>query len=193
MFAPFAPARELRGLHVFCAVVQSGAKAPRVKQPPVSKAIGDLEGVLGVRHFNRSPQGVRPTIYGDALIGCGVAVFQLKQGIGKIEFLSDPTTGEVRIWVRADGGTLLPSVIRRFSRQYPRAIVHVDEAGSPAGWKYCTSTCHCGRASSDPDTQEPDPEPSMRDAAKPFAKPARQAAQLSKPNVLMGQIRSKRQ
>ena len=32
------------------------------------------------------------------MIECGVAVFdQLKQGIGKIEFLSDPTTGEVRI------------------------------------------------------------------------------------------------
>jgi hypothetical protein len=56
--------------------------------------IGDLEGVLGVRHF---AQGVRPTIHGDALIRCGVAVFQLKQGIGKIEFLSDPSTGEVRM------------------------------------------------------------------------------------------------
>jgi DNA-binding transcriptional LysR family regulator len=72
----------LRDLHVFFAVVQSGIKAAtqsRVKQPSVSKAIGDLEGVLGVRHFDRSPQGVRPTIYGDALIECGVAVFQLKQ------------------------------------------------------------------------------------------------------------------
>jgi len=69
-------------------VVQSGSMAKaaaqlRVKQPSVS---------------DRSPQGIRPTIYGDALIECGVAVFdQLKQGIGKIEFLSDPTTAEVRI------------------------------------------------------------------------------------------------
>jgi len=129
----------LRDLHVFFAVVQSGSMAKaaaqlRVKQPSVSKAIGDLEGALGVRLFDRSPQGVRPTIYGDALIECGVAVFdQLKQGIGKIEFLSDPTTGEVRIGcVPSMAATLLPSVIRRFSRQYPRAIVHVDEAGSPA-------------------------------------------------------------
>ena len=28
--------------------------------------------------------------------------------------------------------TIVPSVIRRFARQYPRAIVHVDEVGSPA-------------------------------------------------------------
>ena len=42
---------------------------------------------------DRSPQGIRPTTYGDALIECGVAVFdQLKQGIGKMEFLSDFTT-----------------------------------------------------------------------------------------------------
>src|SRR6266446_4577986 len=93
----------LRDLHVFFAVVQSGSMAKaaaqlHVKQPSVSKAIGDLEAALGVRLFDRSPQGVRPTIYGDALIECGVAVFdQLKQGIGKIEFLSDPTTAEVRI------------------------------------------------------------------------------------------------
>jgi len=129
----------LRDLHVFFAVVQSGSMAKaaaqlRVKQPSVSKAIGDLEAALGARLFDRSPQGVRPTIYGDALIECGVAVFdQLKQGIGKIAFLSDPATGEVRIGCASSmAATIVPSVIRRFGRQYPRAIVHVDEVGSPA-------------------------------------------------------------
>jgi len=47
-------------------VVQSGSMAKaaaqlRVKQPSVS---------------DRSPQGIRPTIYGDAFIECGVAVFE---------------------------------------------------------------------------------------------------------------------
>ena len=116
----------LRDLHVFFAVVQSGSMAKaaaqlRVKQPSVSKAIGDLEAALGVRLFDRSPQGVRPTIFGDALIECGVAVFdQLKQGIGKIEFLSDPTTAEVRIGcVPSMAATLLPSVIRRSASARP--------------------------------------------------------------------------
>src|SRR5215471_12967107 len=129
----------LRDLHVFFAVVQSGsiskaAAQLRVKQPSVSKAIGDLEAALKVRLFDRSPQGVRPTIYGDALVECGVAVFDdLKQGIGKIEFLSDPTSGEVRIGcVPSLAATLLASVISRFARKYPRAVVHVDEALSPA-------------------------------------------------------------
>jgi DNA-binding transcriptional LysR family regulator len=129
----------LRDLHIFFAVVQSGSMAKaatqlHVKQPSVSKAIGDLEAALGVRLFDRSPQGVQPTIYGDALIECGVAVFdQLKQGIGTIEFLSDPTTGEMRIGcVPSMAATIVPSVISQFARQYPRAVVHVDEVGSVA-------------------------------------------------------------
>ena len=129
----------LRDLHVFFAVVESGSMAKaaaqlRVKQPSVSKAISDLEAALGVRLFDRSPQGVRPTIYGDALIECGIAVFdQLKQGIGKIQFLSDPATGDVRIGcVPSMAATIVPSVIRRFTRQYPRATVHIDELGLPA-------------------------------------------------------------
>lgn len=129
----------LRDLHVFFAVVQSGsiskaAAQLRVKQPSVSKAISDLEAALGVRLFDRSPQGVRPTIYGDALVECGVAVFdELRQGIGKIGFLSDPTSGEVRIGcVSSIAATIVPSVISRFARKYPRAVVHVDEVGSAA-------------------------------------------------------------
>jgi len=129
----------LRDLHVFFAVVQSGsiskaAAQLRVKQPSVSKAIGDLEAALKVRLFDRSPQGVRPTIYGDALVECGVAVFDdLKQGIGKIEFLSDPTSGEVRIGcIPSMAATIVPSVISRFARKYPRAIVHVDVVRSAA-------------------------------------------------------------
>ena len=83
----------LRDLHVFFAVVQAGSMAKaaahlRIKQPSVSKAIGDLEATLGVRLFDRSPQGVEPTMYGRALIKCGTVVFdELKQGIRTIEVL----------------------------------------------------------------------------------------------------------
>jgi DNA-binding transcriptional LysR family regulator len=125
----------LRDLHVFFAVMRSGSMAKaaaelRVKQPTVSKAIGDLETALGVRLFDRSPQGVEPTIYGEALAECGTAVFdELKQGIRKIEFLSDPTAGELRIGcVPSVADTIVPWVIQRFARQYPRVVVHVDEA-----------------------------------------------------------------
>src|SRR4030095_5483225 len=93
----------LRDLHVFSTAVQCGsmAKAARqlgVSQPAVSEVIADLEHALGVRLVARSAQGVEPTIYGDALLRRSVAVFdELKQGIRDIEFLSDPSVGEVRV------------------------------------------------------------------------------------------------
>src|SRR5215475_10190592 len=93
----------LRDLHVFFTVVQRGSMAKaaqqlNVTQPAVSKAIGDLEHTLGVRLLDRRPQGVEPTIYGHALLKRGNAVFdELKQTIRDIEFLADPTIGEVRI------------------------------------------------------------------------------------------------
>src|SRR4051795_10596662 len=90
----------LRDLHVFFAVVEAGSMAKaaaqlRIKQPSVSKAIGELEAAIGVRLLDRGPHGVEPTIYGDALLKSGVAAFDdLRQGIRNIEFLSDPTKGE---------------------------------------------------------------------------------------------------
>src|SRR5262245_24894320 len=124
---------KLRNLHVFSTVVQRGsmAKAAQqlgVSQPAVSEVIADLEHALGVRLVDRSAQGVEPTIYGDALLKRSVTVFdELKQSIRDIEFLSDATTGEVRIGsMEAPWFTLLPDVIRRFSEQYPRIDVHTD-------------------------------------------------------------------
>jgi DNA-binding transcriptional LysR family regulator len=128
----------LRDLHVFFAVTESGSMAKaalllRVKQPSVSKAIGDLEAALGVRLLDRSPHGVKPTVYGDALRECGIAAFDdLKQGIRKIEFLSDPTSGELRIGcVASVAVTILPSVIRRVTHENPRVMVQVDELPLP--------------------------------------------------------------
>ena len=99
-----------------------------VSQPAVSEVIADLEHALGVRLLDRSARGIEPTIYGDALLKRSVAVFdELKQSIRDIEFLSDATTGEVRIGCHeAPWFTLLPDVIRRFAQEYPRIQVHTD-------------------------------------------------------------------
>jgi DNA-binding transcriptional LysR family regulator len=124
---------KLRDLHVFSLVIQRGsmAKAAQqlgVSQPAVSEVIANLEHALGVRLVDRSAQGIEPTIYGDALLRRSVAVFdELKQGIRDIEFLSDPTVGEVRVaCMESLWYTLLPEVILAFSKQYPRVEVHAD-------------------------------------------------------------------
>jgi DNA-binding transcriptional LysR family regulator len=124
---------KLRDLHVFSTVVQRGSMAKAARQlgvstPAVSEVIADLEHALGVRLLDRSAQGIEPTVYGDALLTRSVAVFDdLKQIIRDIQFLSDATTGEVRVGcMEGPWFTLLPDVILRFSKQHPRIEVHAD-------------------------------------------------------------------
>jgi DNA-binding transcriptional LysR family regulator len=48
--------------------------------------------------LDRNAQAVEPTAYGRALLDGGKAVFDdLRQAVNSIEFLADPTAGEVRI------------------------------------------------------------------------------------------------
>src|SRR5262249_11924128 len=94
---------KLQDLHVLMTVVQSGSMGKAAKrlnscQPAISRSISQLEHALGVRLLDRHREGVEATAYGRALLDCGVAVFDdLRQGLRNIEFLADPTAGEVRI------------------------------------------------------------------------------------------------
>ena len=124
----------LRDLHVFSTVVRCGsmAKAAQrlgVSQPAVSEVIADLEHALGVRLLDRSASGVEPTIYGGALLKRSVTVFdELKQSVRDIEFLADPTVGDLRIgFTDALAATIIPDVLVRFSEQYPRVALHLDD------------------------------------------------------------------
>src|SRR6267378_2799742 len=94
---------KLQDLHVLMTVVQAGsmgkaAQRLNTTQPNISRSIAELEHTLGVRLLDRHRQGIEPTAYGRALLDCGVAVFDdLRQGVKNIEFLNDPTAGDVRI------------------------------------------------------------------------------------------------
>jgi DNA-binding transcriptional LysR family regulator len=124
----------LRDLHVFCAVAQRGSMAKAAMQlgvstPTVSEVIADLEHGLGVRLLDRGPKGVEPTRYGHALLKRSITVFdELKQGIHELEYLDDPTTGEVRIACPlALSTTAIPHIFERFLKEYPRVVLHLDE------------------------------------------------------------------
>jgi DNA-binding transcriptional LysR family regulator len=62
---------KLRDLHLLMTVVQCGSMAKAaaelaVSQPAVSKAIADMEHMLGLRLLDRGRNGVAPTPYGQA-------------------------------------------------------------------------------------------------------------------------------
>ena len=125
---------KLRDLQVLRAAARLGslgkaANELAISQPAVSKAIRDLERLMGAQLLERSPTGVEPTIYGAALLNRSVAVFdELKQSVSEIESLGDPTTGEVRVACPlAVASTLIPPALESFVEKYPRAILHFDE------------------------------------------------------------------
>src|SRR3954469_18631963 len=123
---------KLRDLHILLAVVQCGSmsKAARqlsVSNPVVTKAVADLEHVLGVRLLERNPHGVELTAYGRAMITHSHAAFnELRRGVKSIEFLVDPAAGEVCIGTTHGLATsFVSAVIDRLSRSHPRIMFQV--------------------------------------------------------------------
>jgi DNA-binding transcriptional LysR family regulator len=123
---------KLHDLHVLMAVVQVGSMSKaaallNTTQPAISRSIAELEHTCGVRLLDRNRQGVEPTEYGRALVNGGMAVFDdLRQAVKNIEFLADPTVGEIRIASNEPLiAGLLPAVFGRLRRQRPGVTIHV--------------------------------------------------------------------
>ena len=126
---------KLRDLHIFMVVANAGTMGRAaielaVSQPVVSKAIADLEHALGVRLFDRSRRGVELTNYGRSLRDSGIAVFDdLRQGVKRLEALTDPTAGEVRLGTTEPLAiTFVSAALRRMAVQHPRMTFHVVQA-----------------------------------------------------------------
>jgi len=68
-----------------------------------------------------------------ALLKRCTAVFdELKQAVRDIEFLADPTVGELRIGCPESlVASILPPVIQRFSQQFPRVALQIQDVVSP--------------------------------------------------------------
>jgi DNA-binding transcriptional LysR family regulator len=103
-----------------------------VSQPAISKAIAEMEFTLGVRLLDRGPQGVEPTIYARALLDRGLIAFdELKQAVKHIEYLADPTAGELRIGCAVAIGTGFAAVlVEELSRRHPGIVFDLLAAES---------------------------------------------------------------
>jgi len=128
---------KLRDLHVLLTVARCGSMGKAAtqlatSQPAISKMIADMEYTLGVRLLDRNPQGVEPTIYARPLLDRGIIAFdELRQAIKHIEFLANPTAGELRIGCSIAIGTAFATVVvDRLSRQHPGIVFHLLAAES---------------------------------------------------------------
>jgi DNA-binding transcriptional LysR family regulator len=124
---------KLRDLHVFFTVADCGSMGKAaarlgVTAPTVSESVADLEHAIGMKLFDRSSQGVAPTIYGKVLLKRGLVAFdELKQGLRDIEFLADPTVGELRIACdESISAATLPLIIHRFAERHPGVVLDVE-------------------------------------------------------------------
>jgi DNA-binding transcriptional LysR family regulator len=128
----------LRDLDILIAVIDAGSMTKaatrfNMTQPAVTKVIADLEQTLGARLVNRSRRGIEPTPHGLALVKRGTAVFdELRLGVEDLDFLSDPTTGEIRIGcTEMVASAIVWPAVDRLTQQYPRMVFHVVAAVAP--------------------------------------------------------------
>jgi DNA-binding transcriptional LysR family regulator len=124
---------KLSDLHVLLAVAHSGSMAKAAKElavshPVVSRSISELEQTLGVRLLERNAHGVELTVFGRAMLSRSHAVFdELRQGVKDLEFLADPTAGEVRIGSTGPlAASFVSAIIERLHRSYPRMTFYVE-------------------------------------------------------------------
>jgi len=107
--------RELRLLLAVarCGSILQAAQDVGLTQPAVSKAISDLEALLGARLFDRGNRGVEPTPQGRVVLARAAGMLEeLRMAVDELAVLSGAAAGELRIGATpAMCGGLLPHVI----------------------------------------------------------------------------------
>ncbi len=100
-----------------------------VTQPAVSKALAELERGLGVRLFDRTARGVRPTIYGECLVRHARSVIaNLTQTRDELRALISGASGQVSIGMLSTAAiTLVPRGLALLKQRSPGTTVLIRE------------------------------------------------------------------
>lgn len=130
---------ELRHLRYFQAVAEElsfsrAARRLHIAQPPLSQQIRRLERGLGVTLFERDSRSVRLTAAGEALYAHAQTVLALSDTIP--DRVAAATAGESGFLaiacVPAGFAGLVGSIVRSFSRRYPKVKLSVRELNTRA-------------------------------------------------------------
>lgn len=128
----------LRDLETLVAVTQAGgmrkaAADVHLSQPAVSKAMRELEDVLGVKLLERSRRGVSPTPFGEALVRRSKSLIdELHTALRELAWLADPEAGEVRLGAMETlQAGVVAAAVQIQLRRHPRMRFHFEGAQSP--------------------------------------------------------------
>jgi LysR family pca operon transcriptional activator len=129
---------KFRHLQCFLAVTQLGsvqraANSLSITQPAVSKTLGELEGILGVRLFDRGRTGAVPTREGQLFAPRARAcVLALREGVDELLRHGTEVPDTVSIAVLPTvASVLLPGALAAFRQQWPTASVQVFTGSNP--------------------------------------------------------------
>lgn len=109
--------------------IRAASRSAGLSQPALTKAIQELEQILGTRILERHPQGILLNHVGEhfyrharlVLEEIRIAQEEVSQHLGEI-------TGHIRVGVGGSMAcTLMPKVIDRFQQRFPHVNVHIVE------------------------------------------------------------------
>ena len=121
----------LKDLHTLQAVAEVGSMAKAsaklaLSQPAISKAVSDMERILGAPLLDRRAHGVELTDCGHLLLERARIIFdELRLGITDIQHAADPTRGEIRIGTTEPITGFVADVITGMRSVYPRIAFRV--------------------------------------------------------------------
>lgn len=129
---------DLDDLQAMVAVVEQGgfraaALALHLSQPALSRRVAKLEEALGVQLFERTTRRVALTLVGREFYGRAVDILQgVEASLHNISDLS-LSLGEVTVGcVPSVAHNILPPVMQRFHREFPRIRLRIVDEGAHA-------------------------------------------------------------
>ena len=108
--------------------VRRAAEALGMTQPAASRLLKELEDMLGVSLFDRTPHGMHATLYGEVMIRhARMVLSNLSHAHDEISALRAGLAGQVRIGVIATAAaTMVPRALASVKARYPQLQIWVQ-------------------------------------------------------------------